>query len=1008
MPKSKSILERARFIDAARSKLYEERLSSALRPRSEAWAAAVLLCTAYPAFAVSIESSPGVVITLVTEGYQSARSRAEYLERLRARICDISDAPRVLRELRRGALFEKIRIALREVLSAGLGGADVDVTAAEYSALAEATIEIALEEAIFACSRRFGPPLSDNGKAARFCVLGMGKLGGHELNPGSDVDLIYLYDTDEGFAQTPGQSAISLHDFWTRTAKRLTQNLEEVTEDGIVWRVDLRLRPEGRSGAITNSIAAAERYYESFGRLWERAALLRARPIAGDPGFGNEAISVLSPFIWRRRVDPSIALEMANMAERARDQFKESNTLDLKLSKGGIREAEFFVQSLELIWGGREPRVRERGTLDGLRKLRAAGFVTDREALQMTHAYLLLRRAEHAIQLSSGLQTHSLPKQPPDLLRIARMLGAGTENAFREDIRRQMQAVESLFASLLPEQEPPRSRFLSALGALDKGKREAFAEAFVRIVTSAEADASQGPDSLPIAGPDAAERWRDVGRDLSELARHPDGLLGTRTRELFPHLAEQVLDAITDAADPEQAARYLRIFISRLRRPGVYAHLLGGDMRRIRRLVTAIGASAFIGDALIGNPELGDVILFSQGAPSPNQARRDLEQAVHQVALADDREEAFVEALRKTKARITIEVGLSDLQGEIGPGEGGLILSALADTSLSAALRFALSTPANEPLTGLCVLAMGKLGGCEIGYGSDLDVIFLYDPEAAPSHSDPGTYFSKCARRVIRLISASHPSGPGYELDTRLRPSGSQGLLVTSIGAFARYHGVTEHPEHNGLPSSKDPAPRAAPWERLALLRARACAGDSALGQRAMHIVHAAAYGTVGDPHAFAREIDRLRKRMEHELSGERGGRYDPKLGRGGLLDIEMAVQLLQVLAGHTHPAVCTTDTLRAVNALRDTGHLTQTQAEILREGYLYLRKLQWRMRIVHASTSQLIEEGAPGLVPLAHRMGIRSRSGIGAAAEFCAQYRAISDRIRNIYDEIVLGLALK
>lgn len=1014
MLKFKSILERARFIDERRAELYSGRLSHAFSPDSETFAVGVLLCSAYPAFAGFLEGSPRVLHILTREGYENARSRGEQLSRLRARVPDISDTARVQQELRSFALFEKIRIALREALPAGLGGADVDVTSAECAALAEATIEIALEEAISACSRRFGPPKADSGEAARFAVLGMGKLGGHELNPGSDVDLIYLYDTDEGFAQAPGHSAISLHDFWTRVGKRLTQNLEEATEDGFVWRVDLRLRPEGRSGAITNSLAAAERYYESFGRLWERAALLRARPVAGDLVFGEEALSSLAPFVWRRRVDPSIAAEMARMAERARTQAARDRGLDLKLAKGGIREAEFFVQSLELIWGGRDPRVRERNTLDGLRRLRAAGYVTDREERQMANAYLVLRRAEHAVQYATGLQTHTVPKDGDGAERLARTLGAPSEERLRQSIARHMRIVAGLFASLAPEEVPAPSRWMEALGALDKRKGEAFVDALIRAVIQVNVEATEGAE--PIAGPDAAERWRDVGRDLFELSRHPDGLLGMRTRELFPHLAEQVLDAVADAADPEQAARYLRVFVARLRTPGVYVHLLGGDLRRIRRLSTALGASTFIGDALIGNPELGDVVLFSEGPPSPAQFRREIEQAATSAALSDDREDALVDALRKAKARVTIEVGLADLQGEIGPREGGQILSHLADASLSAAVRFALSTPKDEPVRGLSVLAMGKLGGCEIGYGSDLDVIFLFDPAFAPQNADAGAYFSKRARHVIRLITASHPAGPGYELDTRLRPSGSQGLLVTSIHAFARYHGVHVHEPQGdavsviGLSDLNTPAsvPRAAAWERLALLRARACAGDAALGRKAMLIAHRAAFGEPSDVGAFAREIDRLRKRMELELSGERGGRYDPKFGRGGLLDIEMAVQLLQVLAGGSHPAARTADTESAIDALSCAGYLTRPQTEVFRDGFLYLRKLQWRMRIVHASASPLIEEGAPGLLPLAHRMGIRSRSGISAAAEFCAQYRSITERIRNIYDEIVSGLSSK
>jgi glutamate-ammonia-ligase adenylyltransferase len=840
------------------------------------------------------------------------------------------------------------------------------------------------------------------------------------------VDLLYFYDTDEGATQGGDSEGIALYDFWTRVAKRLTASLEEVTEHGFVWRVDLRLRPEGRSGPIVNSLAAAERYYEAFGRLWERAALLRARPVAGDRGFGDEVLGVLSPFVWRRRVDPSIAVEMGKLAERARAELAVDPARDLKLGPGGIREAEFFVQSLELIWGGREPRVRAKGTLDGLRRLRAAGFVTDREGRQIAHGYLALRRAEHAVQAATGLQTHAIPKDPADARRIARLLGYSDLSAFLEELARQMGGIAKLFASLAPDGAPPRSRFTEAIAALERGKLEAFTEAILRAVMrpgavdSAGAGGEQLPEAEPITGPDAADRWRDLARDLFDLARHPDAPLGARSRELFPSLAEVLFDAVIDAADPEQAARYLRIFFGRLRQPGVYVHLLGDDPSALRRLVTAVGASAFIADALIGNPELGDVVLFSRrgarrgGAkdatpPSPEEARAEIEAAVRKVKGAADLEDAFVEALRRTKARVTIEVGLADLEGALGPREGGAVLSALADASLDAATRFALEVPEDAPVKGLTVLAMGTLGGREIGYGSDLDVIFLFNPGAAPPGADPGEFFTKRARRIIRLISTSHPAGPGYELDTRLRPSGSQGLLVTSIEAFARYHGVrTSAPGGESSSAGAAVSPRAAAWERLALLRARACAGDRGLGNEAIRIAEVAAYEG-GDPAelgAFAREIHRLRMRMERELSQERGGRLDPKLGRGGLADVEMCIELLQVKHGRD-PAVRTTETQTAIEALSDRGYLAPSHAAALGEGYAFLRRLQWRIRILHATASQLIEEGAPGLVPLAHRVGIRSRPGdAGVAATLCAHYKATTDRIRSAYDQIVGGEA--
>ncbi len=294
---------------------------------------------------------------------------------------------------------------------------------------------------------------------------------------------------------------------------------------------------------------------------------------------------------------------------------------------------------------------------------------------------------------------------------------------------------------------------------------------------------------------------------------------------------------------------------------------------------------------------------------------------------------------------------------------------------------------------------MGKLGGREIGYGSDLDVLFLFDPEQAPPGVEPERYFALAARRMMRLISVSHPAGPGYELDTRLRPSGSQGLLVTSVDAFARYHGAADD-------DGARVRVKAAAWERLALLRARAAAGDLELGARAMQVAHAAAYELPFDAAAVRDEIHRLRTRLERENSQERRGtgthdRYDVKLGKGGLLDVEFAVQLLQLEHGRD-PRVRTPETAVALEALAAAGYLAPKHADALREGYGFLRKLEQRIRIVHDSANNLIEDGAPGLVPLARRMGIRTLRGHAAAAELLARYREVTDRVRLTYEAIV------
>jgi glutamate-ammonia-ligase adenylyltransferase len=990
----------AAAIDGARAAEYESRLAPALGRGSDALAIGCLLAAAYPALGEALEATPALARELVADGFSAPRHRGALLAALRARVGSLEDEEHVRRELRRFAQRERARVALREILPSSVGGADVDVTARELAALAEATIEVALEEAVAFVSARHGDPLAASGVPSRFVVLGMGKLGGEELNAGSDVDLVFVYDTDDGEARprAAGREPKSLHDVWTRVARRLTATLEDVTSDGFVWRVDLRLRPEGKRGPIVNSMAAVERYYETFGRLWERAALLRARPVAGDLAFGDEVLAALAPFVWRRRVDPTIAGEMALLTERARAELSHDVGRDVKLGPGGIREAEFFVQTLQLVWGGREPSVRERGTLVALRRLRSAGLVTDREARDVEGAYLALRRAEHAVQAATGVQTHLLPDRAEDLARIARALGFADGAALAADLARRMRRVAACFASLRPAGTATRSRWLEAIAAIDQGDVDGFVEAFARVASHADLAlaTSADPASLVVAG----ERWREVARDVADLARRPDAPLGGQSREAYPALAETLLDAVVDAADPEQAARYLRVFFGRFRSPGIYLRLLADEPRALRRLVTVLGASAFLGTAVVQQPELGDLVLFARAPLGPAEARAEVEAEIDAsrgvvAGEGDDPDDAVVGALRRAKARVTLAVGLSDLAEEQSLRDVTLTLSELASATLDAATRHALGTPPGEPPRGLAVVGMGKLGGRELGHGSDLDVVFFFDPAAVP---DGVAHFTRAARRVIRLISISHPAGPGYELDTRLRPSGSQGLLVTSLDAFARYHGVRLDAEAADRPPR---ARRAAAWERAALIRARAVAGDLALGEAAIRVAHATAYGSLEEPEAAAAELRRLRARMERELSQERKGRRDPKLGRGGLVEIELAVQLLQMAHG-ADPRVRTTETAAAIDALEATGKLDPRHADALREGHAFLRRLELRLRIAHGDASRVLDERAPGTVPLARRMGLRERPGAEAVADLLARYRAVTERVREAFEAIV------
>jgi glutamate-ammonia-ligase adenylyltransferase len=934
---------------------------------------------AYPALISAMEAHPEDVVA-IARGARQPRDARAYRRLLASVVAELSDPVAVRKGLRRFAAREKMRVATRELLA--FPGHDVDVTARELSDMADVCCEVALAEALGWAEARYGVPMTAAGEPCALVVLGMGKLGGRELNAGSDIDLLLFYQTDDGETRGRlGQSGgLSLHEHFTRVAQRFIATLDEPTEDGIVWRVDLRLRPEGTRGPLVNALAAAERYYETWGRTWERAALVRARPVAGDLRLGARLLEALAPFVWRRAVDPTIAQEMASMLARARAEAGASARDDLKIGPGGIRDVEFFTQSLQLVWGGREPRVRGTNTLDALRRLRSRGFVSDREQGELSDAYLFLRRLEHRVQFATGTQTHTLPSSADLRARIAHSLGYESAETMAKEVVAVRARVAARFASL--GREAPSDVSLDRLwAALDGRDLEAVAEA---------AQARFG-----------ALGASDLPRHLLVLSRRTDDPLGSATREREPVFARFLIEALADAADPEQSARLLAAFFSRLATPGVYVRPLAEEPRTVRSICTLLGASAFLGEALILHPDLVDRVVYAHSLPTPEVARAQLNEEVMALRPEEARDvDAFVGALRRAKRRVTFEVGLADLADELTTRETGHALAALADATLEQVCQFVMSE-ASQGARGapgsLALLGMGKLGGREIGYGSDLDIVFVYDGTSAASprrgqnldarDEDAPERFARIAQRVLRLVGSPHWAGVGYELDTRLRPSGNQGLLVVPIEAFARYH-----------------AERAEGWERQALVKARVCAGDPALGAHVLDIAHAAAYERGAPP---PEEVNRLRVRMERELARERRerspARYDVKLGLGGTVDIEFAVQWLQMRHGGDR-RVRTTETEVALTALETCRYLEPALADALRDGWRFLRRLEQRLRVSHGKSAALLEQGAPGLAAVARAMGFRDAPRTRAEEALLARYVSITRDVRAAYLR-VLGL---
>jgi glutamate-ammonia-ligase adenylyltransferase len=872
--------------------------------------------------------------------------------------------------LRRAVWQQKARIALRELVPVLEGGPDVDETGRELSDLAAASLELVLQEAQEFVIARMGVPRRKDGRISTLTIFGLGKLGARELNAGSDIDLILVYDSDDG-------DGLSLNEYWARVTRRATATLEQLTADGFVWRVDLRLRPEGSTGALVNSVSALERYYETWGRLWERVALLRARPVAGDHELGELVVrEVFLPFVYRGGVDPSLATALLELGQRARSELCQDERRDLKHGPGGIRDAEFFIHALQLIWGGVEPTLRVTGTLHALERLRSRGLVTSKESADVERAYLLLRRVEHRVQWMTGIQTHQLPKDDSELERLARSLWFDSGAKLMDELDDARARMHGLLTALPPTAPRLPSRYRRLLSALEHRDPE----------LDELADSLVAPE---------------VGEHLRGLARRPDDLLGQLTIDRFPDLGDEILDGIVGAPDPVQAALYLRSYFGRFHSPAAQIAPLADDPPALQRLIYVFGASSLVGEALVARPDLADVVLFRGRELAQVDPLRTMREEFATLAHTpvDEQESdvvrsGIVRSLRRSKAKVTVDVAVADLAGELSMREVTRVLSNLADAQIHAAVEHALGVQVSngaEPVYGLAAIALGKLGGQDIGYGSDLDVIFIYDPVCAPHGRDAQDYYARCAQNVVRMITEMNPFGPGYELDTRLRPDGSHGLLVTSLEQFARYHRVAL----GGGENLDRVETSSADWERLALLRARACAGDPNLGRRVIEIAEVAAYEQ-GPPEP--RELHRLRHRLETELGGEREDRYNVKLGYGGLLDIEFAAQWLQMSFG-AEREVRTTNTIDALERLHKQGHIGSDRYGVLHQAYVFLRRLEQRMRVAHGGgAAPIMDARGPALRQLARRMGIHGSADASERDVLIQRYRATTHEVRRAY----------
>ncbi|ASG22152.1 bifunctional [glutamine synthetase] adenylyltransferase/[glutamine synthetase]-adenylyl-L-tyrosine phosphorylase [Nitrospirillum viridazoti] len=800
-------------------------------------------------------------------------------------------------------------------------------------------------------------------------VLAMGKFGALELNYSSDIDLIVLYDDGVVQARDPDEMTRT----FVRLARDLVRIMEERTVDGYVFRTDLRLRPDPGATPLAVSVSAAEAYYGSLGQNWERAAMIKARPVAGDRKAGQDFMGLIRHFIWRRSLDFAAIQDIHSIKRQIgahkghRD--KAVNGHDIKLGRGGIREIEFFAQTQQLIYGGRDPHLRTPATMMALDALVAAGRVGEDAAEDLKAAYRFLRRVEHRVQMVDDQQTHKLPVDDKGVASIATFLGYADADTFRTELLATLGRVEDRYAALF-EEAPP----LSGPGNL--------------VFTGTEDD----PDTIttlrglgfqnPSAVAAQIRAWHH-GRYRATRS--------TRARELLTELVPTLLAALGGTAQPDQAFLKFDEFLSRLPAGVQLFSLFYANPKLLELVALIMGTAPRLADSLSRRPSQLDAVLtpgFFDHLPNAQELREGL---FRQLADAHHFEEVL-DLTRRWTSDQRLRAGIQILRHLTDGDQCGPFLTEVADTALTVlherveaefALRHGRFETGSDDGTGMAILAMGRLGAGSLSLGSDLDLITVYqvpdgsDQSNGPKPLSPSEYFIRLTQRLINAITVPTAEGALYEVDMRLRPSGNKGPLAVSLDAFTRY-------QHES----------AWTWEHMALTRARVLTGPPALRTRLAEAIHAVLVQP-RDPDKLLADVADMRVRMDKEHHTK--DPWSVKHVRGGMVDIQFLVQYLTLRHAADHPGILDPNTTGALARLRDTGLLDAADADALIDIHRLWRRVQAFLRLTVEGEVKVAE------APPALRLALAEAVGHGLdfdAAE--AKIRAAAAQAHALFRKVV------
>ncbi|MDD1781692.1 bifunctional [glutamate--ammonia ligase]-adenylyl-L-tyrosine phosphorylase/[glutamate--ammonia-ligase] adenylyltransferase [Enterovibrio sp. ZSDZ35] len=851
-----------------------------------------------------------------------------YRKKLKAILDAQLDENSVMRELRRFRRREMTWLAWHDFNNS----LSLDESLSHISKLAEAMIMEAYGWLYAKCCEEWGTPYDAEGNPQPMLILGMGKLGGGELNFSSDIDLIFTYPEN---GETQGaRRSIANAQFFTRLGQRLIKALDQQTFDGFCYRVDMRLRPFGDSGPLVMSFAALEDYYQEQGRDWERYAMIKARVMGKEQFACYQTLrQLLRPFVFRRYIDFSAIQSLRRMKALIRSEARRRGVNNnIKIGAGGIREIEFIAQSFQLIRGGRDPILRKRGLFITLGAIRELALLPEADVDTLEASYRFLRRLENLLQAIDDKQTQTLPDTPRDQARLAVAMGEENWDALTASLSHHMAGVHAIFDDLIGDEEEGEDEQISPdFRVIWDGGRDP--ELVEKILTD-------------MAAPDAADNAMALLRFKEELAKRT---LGPRGREVINRLMPVLLSHILCREDGTVVLARIIKLLMRIATRTTYLELLDEHHAAIVQLVRLCSASPMVADQLASYPILLDELLDLQHLYNPTPFEEYGNELFEFLArIPEEDMEQQMEMIRQYKQTQLLRIAAADIAGILPVMKVSDHLTYLAEAIVGAVVNqawYQMVSKYGQPThlagrdgRGFAVVGYGKVGGIELGYGSDLDVVFLHDcPENVYTDGskeiDGRQFYLRLAQRIVHLFSTRTASGVLYEIDTRLRPSGASGMLVTTVESFEDYQNK-----------------EAWTWEHQALVRTRMIYGDLAL-QKGFAKVRKSVLAKVRDNDALRKDVADMRVKMREHLGSKQADKFHIKQDPGGITDIEFITQYLVLANSHEEPALTRwSDNARILEDMAQAGIVDTSQALALRDAYVLMRDEIHRLNLLDAS----------------------------------------------------------